>query len=352
MWEGSKDGSRALSEALLFEYVKVALHAEHVQLREHREHGLPDLPATAACLEAAGATCTSFPSGFLHHWLALMLLKHHLLSLDPDASVHAALDRWYNARDRAADRWLPAYRYGLLASKAGYTAVLEAAAKWFAAAAPDPLAEVQARQEAQLVLGKEEWPFPMPLVRGEDGRWSFDTEEGLEVIVDRRIGRNELAAIAIAHAYVDAQIEYALEDHDGDEVLEYAQRLASSDGQHDGLYWESAPGEAESPLGPLVAGAEQYLDTVQPGDPIRGYRFRILTRQGPNPPGGAYEYVLDGDMIAGFALVAAPAEHGNTGIMTFVVNHTGRVYQKDLGAESAKVDAYDPDASWTLVEEE
>jgi hypothetical protein len=147
----SPDAERA--EALLFEYVKVALHAEHAQLREHREHGLPDRPATMACLEAAGAACTSFPSGFLHHWLALMLLKHHLLSLDPDASVHAALDRWYNARDRAADRCLPAYRYGLLASKAGYTAVLETAAARFAATPPDPLTEIQARQEAQLVLG-------------------------------------------------------------------------------------------------------------------------------------------------------------------------------------------------------
>ncbi len=147
----SPDVERA--EALLFEYVQVALHAEHAQLREHRDHGLPDRAATVAALEAGGAACASFPSGNLHHWLALMLLKHHLLSLDPDASVHAALDRWYNASDRAADRWLPAYRHGVLASKGGRTAALATVAERFAAAAPDPLAEVEARQEAQLVLG-------------------------------------------------------------------------------------------------------------------------------------------------------------------------------------------------------
>jgi len=140
------------AEALLFEYVQVVLHAEHAQLREHREHGLPDLVATVAQLEAGGAGCTTFPSGYLHHWLPLMLLKHYLLGLDPDAGVHAALDRWYNARDPAADRWLPAYRHGVLASKNGTTTVLTTVAERFAATAPAPLAELQARQEAQLVL--------------------------------------------------------------------------------------------------------------------------------------------------------------------------------------------------------
>jgi hypothetical protein len=130
------------AEALLFEYVKVALHADHAQLREHRDHGLPALDATRACLEAVGAACVSFPSGYLPHWLALMLLKHHLLSLDPDAGVHAALDRWYNALDGSADRWLPAYRYGLLARKGGPAPLLAEVAGRFAAAPRDALADL------------------------------------------------------------------------------------------------------------------------------------------------------------------------------------------------------------------
>ncbi|HZS03139.1 MAG TPA: class I SAM-dependent methyltransferase [Chloroflexota bacterium] len=146
----SPEAERA--EALLFEYVKVALHAEHEQLREHRACGLPDLPATIAALTANGAACHAFPSGYLYHWLPLMLLKHHLLSLDPRAGVHAALDRWYNAREPSADRWLPAYRWAVLVSKAGETASLRAAAERFVPRAPDAAAELLARQDLQLVL--------------------------------------------------------------------------------------------------------------------------------------------------------------------------------------------------------
>jgi hypothetical protein len=203
--------------------------------------------------------------------------------------------------------------------------------------------------ERELVIGEEEWPLPIPLVR-EEGRWRFDTDEGLEEIVNRRIGRNELTAIALANAYVDAQIEYAREDRDGDDVLEYAQRLASTPGQRDGLYWEVGPDEEPSPFGPLVQGAERYLQTVEPGDPLHGYYFAILTRQGENPPGGRYDYVINGNMIAGFALVAYPADYGNSGVMTFVVNHRGKVQQKDVG-EFEGMDAYDPDESWTVIED-
>jgi hypothetical protein len=205
--------------------------------------------------------------------------------------------------------------------------------------------------EMEVVLGAEEWPLPFPLVRDEDGSWRFDTAEGIEALLDRRIGRNELSAIAIANAYVDAQIEYAQADRDGDDVLEYARRLASSPGQRDGLYWQAAPGEDESPFGPLVQKAERYLDTVEPDDPIRGYYFKILTRQGENPPGGSYDYVINGNMLAGFALVAYPADYGNTGVMTFVVNHRGVIQQKDLGAFTG-MDRYDPDDSWDEVDVE
>jgi hypothetical protein len=201
----------------------------------------------------------------------------------------------------------------------------------------------------ELIVGEDEWPFPILMVQEEEG-WSFDTQEGIEEIVDRRIGRNELAVIAIARAYVDAQIEYARWDRDGDDVLEFAQRLASTPGKRDGLYWE-ADSEADlSPFGPLVQGAERYLETKQPGDPIRGYYFRILTRQGENPPGGRYDYVINGNMIAGFGLVAYPADHGNSGVMTFVVSHRGKVHQKDLG-EFTGIDEYDPDETWTEVED-
>jgi hypothetical protein len=201
----------------------------------------------------------------------------------------------------------------------------------------------------QLIIGEEEWPAPIPIVR-EEGGWRFDTEEGIEEMIDRRVGRNELTAIAIANAYVDAQIEYAREDRDGDEVLEYAQRLTSSPGTRDGLYWESESEDDLSPLGPLVKGAERYLETKEPGDPIKGYYFQVLTRQGENPPGGRYDYVINGNMIAGFALVAYPADYGSSGIMTFVVNHHGKVQEKDLGPFPG-MDAYDPDDSWTEVEE-
>lgn len=200
------------------------------------------------------------------------------------------------------------------------------------------------------ILGSDDWPFPFQTVRADDGLWRFDTEQGLQALIDRRIGRNELSAIAIMNAYVDAQIEYAKEDRDGDDVLEYAQRLTSTEGTRDGLYWESDPGEPESPFGPLVRGAETYLDQVAPGDPIRGYYFRVLDRQGANPPGGAYDYRINGHMIAGFALVAYPAEYGNTGVMTFVVNHRGEIQQKAI-ENFEGMDAYDPDDSWALVED-
>ena len=201
------------------------------------------------------------------------------------------------------------------------------------------------------ILGSEEWPFPFQTVRGDDGSWTFDTEQGIEAILDRRIGRNELSAIALANAYVDAQIVYAKEDRNGNGVLEYAQRLASTEGKRDGLFWESGPDEPESPFGPLVKGAETYLDTVEKGDPIRGYYFRVLKGQGEHAPGGAHSYVVNGNMIAGFALVAYPAEYGNTGVMTFTVSNRGLIQQKAI-EEFEEIDVYDPDDSWVEVEEE
>ncbi len=205
-----------------------------------------------------------------------------------------------------------------------------------------------------LVIGDRAWPMPIPIVRvGE--RWRYATEEGAEEIVNRRIGGNELSAIHVLRAYLDAQRVYASRDRDGDGVLQYAQRLASTPGKHDGLFWpaDAAKGEEESPFGPLIAESSAYLKGHTEGDAYRGYHFRILTRQGARAPGGAYSYVINGRMIAGFAMVAYPAAWGESGVMTFVVSNNGKVYQKDLGKDSAaigaKMAAFDPGAGWKEV---
>ena len=205
-----------------------------------------------------------------------------------------------------------------------------------------------------LVIGDEAWPMPIPIVRAGD-RWRFATEEGEDEIVNRRIGGNERNAIYVLRAYIDAQRAYAARDRDGDGVLQYAQKLASAPGKHDGLYWpaDAAKGEEASPFGPLIAESAAYLKGHAAGDPYRGYHFRILTRQGKNAPGGAYSYVINGRMIAGFAMVAYPAEYGKSGVMTFIVSHNGKVYEKDLGKDSAAIGAkmttFDPGAGWKEV---
>jgi len=202
---------------------------------------------------------------------------------------------------------------------------------------------------AVLLIGPDAWPFPIPLVRsGAD--WRFHTAEGLEEIVNRRIGANELNVIATCRSYLAAQRQYAGKIRDKSGVRKFAQRLKSSPGQQDGLYWDPAvAGGEESPFGPLMA--EILKGGRQPGEPYNGYYYRILTRQGNHVPGGRYNYVINGNMIGGFALVAFPAQYGNTGIMTFLVSHHGQVYQKDLGPRTAEIgkamQEYNPDATWT-----
>jgi hypothetical protein len=208
---------------------------------------------------------------------------------------------------------------------------------------------------AILIIGSLGWPFPISVVKEEAG-WRFDTEDGRQEIINRRVGTNELAVIALLRDFGDAQVDYASEDWDGDEVLEYAQRILSGEGKKDGLYWKVTDESDEvSPFGPLVAAASDYLRGKNSASPYRGYYLRILTRQGANVPGGAYDYIINGNMIAGFGLLAFPADYGTSGVMTFVVSHQGKVYQKDLGAKTAeiaaRIDAYDPDATWTWVEE-
>lgn len=208
--------------------------------------------------------------------------------------------------------------------------------------------------EAQLVVGKDGWPFPIPIVKDDQG-WFFDTPQGKEEILDRRIGANELATIQVCEAYVDAQLEYAQRVTKGDEAPQYAQRLVSTPGKRDGLYWASRAGEPPSPLGPLMARArgEGYSKKDDKPVPYHGYDYRILTKQGPEAAGGAYDYIVRGRMIGGFALVAYPAEYGVSGVMTFLVNHDGAVYEKDLGPNTAEdvkaMRAFNPDSSWTPV---
>jgi len=197
----------------------------------------------------------------------------------------------------------------------------------------------------------------VPLVK-RDGRWFFDTEIGKDELLGRRIGQNEISTLEVMRGYVDAQREYASKDRDRDEVLEYAQRISSSLGKTDGLYWPTELNDEESPLGPLVADAqaegyfaEASADDVAP-QPFHGYLFKILTRQGRHAPGGKFDYIINGNMILGFAMVAWPAEYGSSGVMTFIVNQQGRVYQKDLGEKTAKIvkdmRTYDPESSWRI----
>ena len=213
------------------------------------------------------------------------------------------------------------------------------------------------KQDMILIVGKQEWPFPIPLVK-KGNAWVFDTAQGKEEILDRRVGENELNAIQVMLAIVDAEREYAIKDRNRDGLLEYAQKLVSDPGKKNGLYWESKPGEPQSPLGPIMMRARSEGYQGKPPTtpvPYHGYYYRLLTAQGKNAAGGAYSYFWRGKMIAGFAVVAYPAEYGNSGVMTFIVNHDGKVFQKNLGANTAAIakgmKEYNPDASWTAVPE-
>jgi hypothetical protein len=207
-----------------------------------------------------------------------------------------------------------------------------------------------------LIVGNSDWPFPIPIVK--DGqKWVFDTAEGREEILDRRIGKNELSTIQVCRAIGDAEHDYALLDPNGDGVHEYAQRFASEPGKHNGLYWPTAEGEALSPLGELVAAASQEGYVLGEGGPTpyHGYYYRLLTAQGPHAAGGELDYITKGRMVVGFAVMAYPAEYDNSGVMTFIMGADGVVYQKDLGKETAKLvaamKAFDPGEGWTKADE-
>jgi hypothetical protein len=216
--------------------------------------------------------------------------------------------------------------------------------------------------KAILVIGEKKWPFPVPIVKKGDN-WLFDTEAGREEILNRRIGHNELLAVHACRAYSEAQREYYnMAEPDGDQIPKYAQHMISRPGKKNGLYWPTSAGEKESPLGILVAKAKEegYIlprkaDESGPR-PFHGYYFRILKSQGPKAPGGKFNYVINGNMVAGYALVAYPARWGVSGVKTFIINQRGRVYEKDLGPKTAeiarKLKHYNPDLTWKLVAEQ
>jgi hypothetical protein len=226
----------------------------------------------------------------------------------------------------------------------------------FAAKAREKLAvetDPKDPKKATLVIGPDAWPVPIPLVKVK-GTWRFDSKAGREEVLYRRVGRNELDAIALCREYVEAQHEYAAERHDGSRVNQYAQRVISTPGKHDGLAWQAPDGAWQGPLGETAAKAitEGYTDRA---DPYHGYYFKILKKQGPHAQLGEMDFVVQGAMIGGFALVAAPADYEVTGVKTFIVSYDGVVYEKDLGPNTLEafraMDRFDPDESWSPVEE-
>jgi hypothetical protein len=208
-----------------------------------------------------------------------------------------------------------------------------------------------------LLIGADNFPFPIPLKKGDGGQWFFDTAAGKEEILTRRIGRNELAIIEVCGAVADAQAEYFSQPHDGGAKGQFALKFISDAGKQNGLYWEAPEGQPKSPLGPLAALAttEGYSAKSDAHTPFHGYFFRMLTRQGSHAPGGAKDYVVNGKIVGGFAFVAYPADYGNSGIMTFIINQDGVLLQKDLGTTTTQtataMNEFDPDTSWSRVQE-
>ena len=219
--------------------------------------------------------------------------------------------------------------------------------------------KTEAGERATIYIGRDQWPFPIEIVAA-DGQWRFDADGAREEVLLRRIGQNELDVIDLMHGYVRAQALYRSENPDGDGLPSFASTILSSDGKHDGLYWDAAPGEPESPIGDFMARAAadgyQVDGTDVEPEPYLGYYYRVLTKQGPHAPGGALDYMANGEMVAGHALLAFPSDYGDTGVMSFMVGEAGIVYEADLGDETldvaSAIDSFDPGDGWSPVEEE
>jgi DUF2950 family protein len=270
----------------------------------------------------------------------------------PEAAADA-LANAARANDRAALLAVLGKDGAEIASSGDPVADSDIRKKFFEAYDAKHQIKMEGDAKATLIIGKEDFPVPIPLVR-QGETWQFDTAAGRQEVLARRIGRNELDAIQSCLAYVDAQDEYADKDRTGAGPGVYAQRIISEAGKKNGLYWPSSASGDESPLGELVADAtKQGYRTGEGRTPYHGYYFKILTKQGSDAHGGALDYVVNGKMIGGFALAAYPAEYRNSGVMTFIVNHEGVVFQKDLGSHTAelaeRMTAFNPDSSWTKV---
>ena len=286
--------------------------------------GIAAATGSASAAETKGKTFASPEEAFRALVAAAGDSKAVLAILGPEA--RPIVDSGDSASDKAdRERFLKSYRETSKLMKSGDDMVL-------------------------LVVGKDEWIFPIPVVKEAAG-WRFDTREGKEEVLNRRIGRNELSVIQAVKAYVDAQREYYLRNPQNDKLLQYAQRFVSTQGKRDGLYFPVKEGERASPLGPLF----DRVQTVGKGEarkrvPYHGYYYRILKAQGPDAPGGAYNYTAQGRLIGGHALIAWPASYRNSGVMTFIINHEGVVYEKDLGRDTAaaaqKITRFNPDKTW------
>jgi len=301
-----------------------------------------------------------------HEWVRLQLTLFAAMLFAAGAWAAQPAQKTFATPDSAVDALVQAVRAH---DRAAVLAVLGNAGDWISSgdkvadratgerfvAAYDAKHAIKVDGDtAHLTLGDDDYPFGFPLVKNGE-RWRFDTAAGKDELLARRIGQNELDAINVMQAIVDAQRDYASQDRDGDGVLDYAQKFASSPGKHDGLYWPAKAGEPMSPLGLLVATAagEGYGKKEAGPRPYRGYYYRLLKGQGKNAESGALDYVAQGRARFGFAAVAWPARYGNSGIMTFIVNQDGKVYQRDLGAATAEkaraMQRFDPEPGWTPV---
>ncbi len=291
--------------------------------------------------------------------LALALFAHGARAATPAQTTFAtpedavaALVQAAKANDRAAFRAVLGHAPGAISS--GDAVADRALGAKFVAEYDAKHAIVRDGDTAKLTLGTDDFPFAFPLVKDGD-KWRFDTAAGKDELLARRIGANELYAIKVMQAIVDAQQEYASADRDGDGVLAYARKFASAKGKRDGLYWPTKAGEPPSPLGELVvhAAGEGYKAKQGEPTPYHGYYYRLLTGQGKDAAGGAVDYVVRGRAIGGFAVVAYPAKYGSSGIMTFIVNQDGKVFQADLGpgtaAKAAAMKRFDPGTGWSPV---
>ena len=305
-------------------------------------------------------TCTSFVPGKIACWTAAAVILASVSAACAQQSFKSPEDAAQALVNAVKDNWPKGVISVLgpdadeIVSSGDKTSDEAMREKFLAAYDAKHEVKQEGNDKAVMIIGKDDFPFPIPLTR-KGAAWKFDTATGRLEILYRRIGRNEINAIKASLAYVDAQNEYAEKNPTGAGSATYAQRIVSRPGKKDGLYWPTAPGEEESPLGEFAAQAskEGYAIGGEPV-PYHGYYYKILTRQGPMAAGGEVDYVVRGKMIGGFALVAYPAEYGNSGVMTFLVNHSGQVFQKDLGERTTRIaermTSFNPDQTWKKVD--